>query len=365
MGTSSNEATIKKKKKLSDFIVDCDVHQVVKSFNDLKPYLPRTWWGRLDEVNATLPVTMYYRPTGLFRKDASPGDGLPPGSDPEFTKKDLLDRFNIDFGILTGGLFGISSHYNPDFANAMASAFNDYTMDTWITSDERWRTSIIVAAQDPIGAAKEIERLGSHPKVVQVQMTTGSRELYGQRRYYPIYEAARKHNLPIAIHLGAEGAGINPPTSAAGYPTTNFERHNILPIHPMSHLNSLVCEGVFEKFPGLKIIFVECGMAWLPGLLWRMDKNYKGLRVEVPWLKQMPSEYVKQHVKFTTQPIEEPDNYQHLLQIFDMIQADQTIMFATDYPHWDNDDPSFVLRRLPDRFKDSIAGQTAKELYQL
>ncbi len=365
MSNLREETRLKTRKHIKEFLVDCDVHQVLKNYNDLRPYLPRTWWGRLDEVNATLPTTMYYRPTGLFRKDASPGEGLLPGSDPEFTKEHLLDKYNVNIGILTGGLFGISSHYNPDYASAMATAFNDYTLENWVEKDDRWRASIVVAAQDPIAAAKEIERLGNHPKVIQVVMTTGSRELYGQRRFYPIYEAALKHNLPIAFHLGAEGSGINPPTSAAGFPTTNLERHNILPIHPMSHLNSIVCEGVFEKFPGLKVIFVECGLSWLPGLLWRMDKNYKGLRTEVPWLKHLPSEYVMEHCRFTTQPIEEPSNYNHLLQMFDMIQADKTVMFATDYPHWDNDDPTFVLKRLPERFKSRIAGETARELYRL
>src|SRR5699024_10675432 len=149
----------------------------------------------------------------------------------------------------------------------------------------------------------------------------------------------------IAIHLGGEGSGINPPVSAAGSPSSNFERHNILPIHAMSHLNSLICEGVFERFKNLKFVFVEVGLAWVLGLLWRMDKNYKGLRVDAPWLTRYPSEYIKEHVYFTTQPIEEPNNHQHLLQLLDMIDADKTVMFATDYPHWDNDDPSFVLRR--------------------
>jgi len=354
-----------KKKHIDEFLVDCDIHQVLKDFKDLRPYLPRTWWGRLDEVNGNLPASIYYRAKGLFADDAKPESGVTPGSDPLFSKEQLLDKYNIDIGILTGGLFGISSHYNPDYASALASAFNDYTLDNWISTDDRWRASIAIAAQDPLAAAREIERLGSHPKVVQVLMTFGSRDLYGQRQFYPIYEAAQKYNLPIAIHLGAEGAGINPPTSAAGYPTSNFERHNILPIHAMSHLNSLVCEGVFERFPGLKVVFVESGLAWIPGLLWRMDKNYRGLRTDTPWLKRYPSEYIMDHVRFTSQPIEEPNNYQHLLQLLDMIQADKTVMFSTDYPHWDIDDPSFVLKRLPERFKQRIAGETARELYNL
>ncbi|NEU31898.1 amidohydrolase [bacterium LRH843] len=366
MGNLTTETSSRKRnrKQIKELLVDCDIHHAVRSYDELKPYLPRTWWERLEEVNANLPVSMFYRAKGLFADDTKTEVGIP-GSDPDLAKDQLLDKYDVDIGVLTGSIYGASAHYNPDYGSAMASAFNDYTLDKWIAHDERWRGSIIIAATDPIQAAQEINRLGSHPKMIQVLMTFGSRELYGQRRFYPIYEAAEKHNLPIAIHLGGEGAGINPSVSAAGYPTSNFERHNILPIHAMSHLNSFICEGVFEKFPGLKIVFVESGLAWIPGLLWRMDKNFKGLRTDAPWLKRYPSEYIIDHVRFTSQPIEEPNNYEHLLQLFDMIHADKTVMFSTDYPHWDTDDPSFVLKRLPERYKERIAGETARELYRL
>jgi len=130
-------------------VIDCDVHQTLKSFDDLKPYLPRVWWERLSAPEATLPISIW-KPIPLSRRDASPGNGLPPGSDPEYAKVDLLDRYNIDKAILTGSLLTVSAHNNPDYAAAVASAFNDYTLDTWIPTDDRWLASFTVVAKGTV-----------------------------------------------------------------------------------------------------------------------------------------------------------------------------------------------------------------------
>src|SRR5690606_26951270 len=94
-------------------------------------------------------------------------------------------------------------------------------------------------------------------------------------------------------------------------------------------------------------------------------KNYKALRDTTPWLKRLPSEYIKDHVKLTTQPVEEPDNPLELVQILAMMSAEKTLMFSSDYPHWDNDDPNRILRRVDPDLRARIFGGTAAELYGL
>ena len=132
------------------------------------------------------------------------------------------------------------------------------------------------------------------------------------------------------------------------------------------HVISLVCEGTFEKFPDLRVVMLEGGFAWLPALMWRLDKNYRGLREEVPWLKRLPSEYIRTHLRSSTQPMEDPPNPQHLLQIIDMIGQDHFLMFATDYPHWDFDAPDRAVPSvIKGELREKIMWKNAAELYEL
>ena len=175
--------------------------------------------------------------------------------------------------------------------------------------------------------------------------------------------------LPIALHSTSVGAAISGPPTSSGYPSSYFEYHNIVPTIYMEHLNSLICEGVFEKFPDLAFILTEGGVGWLPHLMWRMDKNYKTLSEQTPWLDQLPSQYVLEHVRFTQQPIEEPKKPEHLKQIYDMIHAEKVLMFSSDYPHWDGDyheiDALPGMPSLSDSQTRSIMYENASDLYNL
>ncbi|MBP1988700.1 amidohydrolase family protein [Paenibacillus eucommiae] len=343
-------------------LIDTDVHNHIGS---LTPYLPKAWHDRYRDVG--LPYgAQYYSSIGTHRKDANPDRGGPPGSDPQFLISDHMDRYGVDYAILTGsGVLGLSLDPDPDYGNVLAAACNDRMVDTWLSVSPRFKGSIFVNASDPVEAAAEIRRHASNPDMVQVLMASAARMPYGQRFYHPIYDAAQECGLPVAVHPGTEGKGISGPPTPSGYPTRYMEWHNILPTNYMTHVNSLVCEGVFEKFPKLKFVAIEGGISWLPHLMWRMDKNYKALRESAPWLKRFPSEYIVDHIRLTTQPIEEPNTPEQFVQILHMISAEKTVMFSSDYPHWDNDNPRMTLPRMPKEMKKRILAGTAAELYGL
>jgi predicted TIM-barrel fold metal-dependent hydrolase len=348
-------------------LIDTDVHNAVSS-RELLPYLTNYWREIVAKGNFGNPtaVTGSGPPISVSREDARPPSGAAPGSDPQFLIEHHIEHYDIDYAILNGsGMLGISLNPNPDYANAVSSAYNMAVVEKWLDHDPRYKASIIINHSDPQYAAEEIHRVAEDKRFVQVLMASGSNRLFGQRFYHPIYEAAEQHGLPVAVHPGTEGAGTAYPPTPAGYPSTYMEWHNILPTNYMAHINSLVCEGIFEKFPTLKFVAIEGGIAWLPHLMWRMDKNYKALRSTTPWLKRLPSEYIREHIRLTTQPIEEPEDPQQMLQILEMIDATHTVMFSSDYPHWDFDNPKMALPPLRGEMKQRILAGNAAELYGL
>ena len=360
-------------------LVDCDVHPLMKNgMADLKPYLSIGSQHRLgiaDERGAlathrhkeavSIPRNMLYvNPAGVLRTDTIPPDGSAPASDPVHVGRHLLDAHQISRAVLIGGeILGLGAMPDPDLAAVIASAYNDWMADTWLDTDRRFRGALVAAPQDPVLAAAEIRRAGQRAGYASVLLPL-TNILMGQRHYYPIYEAAAELGLPITVHPNSgEGIFTTSPGLAGAPPTYYVEWHTGLSQVFQANLISLVCNGVFERFPGLKVVLTEGGFAWLPDVLWRLDKNVRGLREEVPWVKRLPSEYVFDHVRFTSQPFPEPRRRAHLHGILEIIQAERTLLFSSDYPHWDFDDPKHALLALPEALRRRVSVDNARETY--
>ncbi len=344
-------------------IIDCDVHQPHPSKEELVAYLEEPYRSEVAKWGPRRSVFSGIRgEEGGNRGDL---DATRLG-DPAYFREALLDRYGHRFALLTGAFAPIAGMPDPDYVNAICRAANDFYLEKWLPEDERFRLAIKVPLQDPAAAAREVERLAGAPQVAAVSFfATANRIPFGDRYYWPIYEACQRHGLPIHCHPSTGQTVANAAMTPAGNATTYLESHVCLPQFYMAQTASLVLNGVFEKFPGLRVMLVEGGIAWLPHLLWRMDAEYKGLRQQAPFLKRMPSEYVRDHVRLTTQPIEEPQAAEHLQQIFNMVDADHTVMYASDFPHWDFDEPSKLPRILGETTKRRILHDTACEWFRL
>lgn len=344
-------------------LVDSDVHNYPDSIDELVPYLPQRWKAYIKQSGfSNLSVSHYPKVYAqAARRDSFPPNGKRSGSDPDFSRQQLLDAWEIDIALLNP-LVAVSAVHNIDFANALMRATNEWMAAVWLDSDPRWRGSIVVNTHDPEAAGEEIRRAAKDSRFAQVLLLVRSHAPYGRRQFHPIFAAAEEVGLPVGIHFGGSGSGN--PITPCGWPSYYIEDHTAMSQAFEAQLTSIVCEGIFEKFPKLKLGLIEGGFAWLPALMWRLDKNYRGLRSEVPWLTRLPSEYILDHCRFTTQPMEEPANPQHLLYLFEMIGRDDFFMFATDYPHWDFDAPDRALPSVvSDELRQRIMCTNALEFY--
>ena len=353
-------------------VIDCDVHPLLKQgFASLYPYMPLAWRERFKRKRAgqaSAGLTMRFaHPNGfIVREDARPSDDELGGSDPDFLVSDLLEAHGINVCALnslqTAAMCAVLA--SADESVIIASAANDYFIQEWLPVDSRLRYAIVVPSQDPNAAAAEIRRAGKHSQVCAVAVPPIALAL-GNRYWSPIYEAAQDLDLPILLHVtGAEGIYAGAPMPAGGLPDSYIERYVTLSQGAEANLTSLIMNGVFERFPRLRVLFVEYGFVWpLPALL-RMDRLWRGLRHEVPWVKKSPIDYVNEHVWFTTQPIEEPADPRDLEKIVKLIGV-ENLCFSTDYPHWDNDMPMQSLRMLAPADRDKIMRRNALNVLRL
>ena len=347
-------------------VIDCDLHNVVPSVQALFPYLSEHWREYINQsAFKGAPETSYppHAPTSA-RPDSAPSgpDAGPPGSDLDLLRAQVLDVFPVEIGILNCA-YAIDSIHNPDAAAALASAVNDWQSAEWLEKEPRLRASIVVPSHFPELARREIERVAGRRGFIQVVLPVRSEAPYGNRRYLPIFEAAAKHDLVVGLQFG--GRPGNPPTGV-GWPSYYIEEYVGMSHVFHTQVLSLIVEGVFDRFPNLRMTLIEGGWTWLPSLMWRIDKDWKGLRREVPWNRQLPSDYIKQHMRLTIQPLDAAPDPRTMLQLIDQIGSDDLLLFSTDYPHWhfDSPDEAFPLPA-SDNLRRKVLADNARAFYRL
>jgi len=324
--------------------VDCDVHPVVPGMAALLPHLDEMWREMvvrrgLDDLNSISYPSNAPLTTRADWRDAS-GRGA---SAPERLAREAMAPFGTGTAILNC-LYGVQLPFSEDLGAAFARAVNEWLAREWLDRDPRLRASIVVAAQSPELSVIEIDRCAADRRFVQVLMLVMGDQPLGKRAYWPIYEAAQRHGLPIGIHAGSSYR--HPPTPV-GWPSTHTEDYVNQAQAFQSALTSLVTEGVFAKFPNLTVVLLESGWTWLPAHLWRLDKFWKGVRMEVPWVDRPPSEIVRDRVRLTLQPVDGPADPAQLGRLLDHMGSEEMLLFSTDYPHWQFDGDRALPEGLP------------------
>lgn len=347
-------------------VVDCDIHPAYRSPQEMLSYLPLRWREHVRDfglfsANPLMGALPYPRMNHGVRRDSYPDAGGPPASDLAFLQTQLLDAHAIEYGILQplspGHLMA-----NPALGVALCAGTNDWQIEKWIGPEPRLKGSLSVMQEDAAASVAEIDARATDRRFVQVAISPRTLEPVGRRRYWPIFEAAAHHQLPIAMHSAAFGSRAN---TGSGWTSFYIEEHFAFSHAAQTALVSMIFEGVFDAFPDLKVVLVEGGFAWLPSMVWRLDREWERHRAEVPHLKRKPSEYIRDHVWLTTQPVEEPPRSSQLDDILRWVGMDR-LLFSTDYPHWDFDHPDYAFRLpLPAEERAMLLRDNAVRLFRL
>ncbi len=311
--------------------IDCDVHPAVPGMAALLPYL-EPYWREQVVIRGIDGLDLSAYPIGAAvsaRADWRP-EGGKPGASLDLLRRHVFDGFGSRIAICHP-LYGVQGLFNPHFAAVLATAVNDWMAAEWLDPEPRLRASIVVAPQHPERAAEEIERRAGDARFVQVLLLASGDAPLGGRAYWPIYAAAERHGLPIGIHAGGTARHA---TTSNGWPSYHLEDVVVRSHAFQAQLLSLVHEGVFSRYPGLRVVLIESGFTWLPNFLWRANKTWRGVRAEVPWVDRPPAELIRKHVRVTLQPGDAPPGPGDMARVLEQIGCDEMILFSTDYPHW-------------------------------
>ncbi len=319
--------------------IDCDLHPAVPNAKALMPYMDEYWREHmlrrgLDSENYDLMAFPPAAPINV-RPDWKPKSGLP-GSSLAVLQEQALDKLGVSSAICNV-LHGAQAVMSEDLSAALCRGVNNWVAAELLDRDPRLRASILVPQHSGELAAEEIERLAGDRRFVQVLMLAMAELPPGRRQMWPIYRAAEKHGLPIGLHAGST---FRHPPSAGGWGSTLLEDYVSYAQGMSAALNSLLVEGVFQKFPDLRVVLIESGVTWLPASMWRLNKTWRGVRSEVPWLNRLPGDIIRERVRLTAQPLDAADGTA-LGRVLDQLGSDDMLLFASDYPHWhyDGSDP--------------------------
>jgi uncharacterized protein len=275
-----------------------------------------------------------------------------------------LDTMGIDRQVtFPTPMLGLGMHPELDVEVNISFAYNRWLTERILPHDDRIMALIYLPFSDPEACIKTVEQFGDKKGVRGFTVTSVRYKPVHHNSYMRLYRMLEERGLPLAFHAGPFWG------SSEGFVR---QLNRFLSVHAISfslcnmvHLANWVMNGLPEKFPKLKVIWIESGVTWLAFMTTRFDNEYLMRSSEAPALKRLPSEYMKE-MYYTTQPMERT-NMELLEATFHAMDAKNSLMYASDWPHWDFDLPSTVLDLpfIDDETKRNILGLNAKKVFGL
>lgn len=355
-----------------DFIIDTDAH-IGESLADFGSYLDEPYRNFVSGPDGSFEDTPWSRPAAELFRTLGGKTFMMSVADAE-EQREAMDMLDLDYALLTPNVTLSLPIYSDDrLAHAIANALNDWILAEFVDQDDRFKSVVSLTPHQPDLMAEEIDRVADHPDIVAGYMgSVGVFPALGNRKYEPMFDALVDNDLPLLLH-GATGVYIGAHPWIKRALDTYWELHVIShPIGQMIQLTSLMGQGIPERYPDLTVVFQEAGVGWIPMTMYRMDNEFEKRRPEVPLLEQRPSEYITDPdgpFYFTSQPMAEPQDHEHLAQLIRMFNGGEKLMFSTDYPHYDFDTPEELFEMIRPHLSEhelrNIFGETAAKVFDI
>jgi uncharacterized protein len=252
--------------KVTGFI-DADGH-VVESDAELLDFLPQPYRGREDLLSFPFFPTLDGFHLQARRLADGKGRYVAKASLAEWQQ--FMDEDDIAWSVLypTAGLtFGLIK--DKDWACTIASGYNNYLHEKFLKPEPRLKGMALIPLQSVPDAVSELRRAVHELKMVgAILPAVGIRQPFGDERYFPVYEAAQELGALLTVHAApTQGIGLD-----------MFD--TLIEVRTLSHgfaqmiqMNSMIYNGVFDRFPDLKVAYAEAGCGWVPYLMERMDMS--------------------------------------------------------------------------------------------
>ena len=352
-------------------IIDVDAHHYeTGSYKEIFDYIEDPVLR--DQFKYSKGATMQPRSTGGYQEMAgritryqhratekAPGA---PHRDIGLTRK-WMDAMGTDVAcVFPTPMLGLGLNPVVEVEVSYAHAYNRWLTEHILAHEPRMVSMLYLPMNDPEAALKTVEKFSGRKGVIGFLVTTVRYKPLYDNAYMKLYAALEERGLPLAFHAatnwGDQSMHITNRFISAH--ALGFTWFNIV------HMTNWVVNAIPERFPGLKSIWIESGLAWIPFLMQRLDNEYMMRSSETPSLKRKPSDYMRE-MFYTSQPMEMVGNATMLQETFKMISAETQLLYSSDYPHWDMDLPSTIydLPFLSVEGKRNILGGNARKLFKL
>jgi uncharacterized protein len=273
-----------------------------------------------------------------------------------------MESMSIDVQVVfPQPMLEIGLHPRPEVATQLLMAYNRWFTETILGPDPRIKTMLGLPFENPEASLRTVREYADHPGVIGFLVTSQRSVGVHRNEYMPLYAELQERGKPLGFH-----AGPNQNDSMTSTMNKFLSAHAISFVTcNMTHMTNWVINGMGERFPNLKVIWIESGLAWVPFMMQRLDHEYQLRQSDAPLLTKMPSDYMRE-MYYTSQPLEVTD-FGLLESTFRAVDAEHTLLYSSDWPHWDFDVPGRIMSIpfLTEQAKRNILGESARKLFNL